>query len=273
MNRKLASISVGCLLAIATIIFLYPLFWMILGSFKSNAEIFSTRIFWPREWTGQYYEILLSNEFFPYLRSLTNSVTVSLSQGVGATLLAAMAGFVIGSYRFRGRIGLFALGVLVVLIPPQMVALPLFIWVNALGFFDNLFGVILPGLVSGMGVLFFARVYSQLPSDLLDVARMEGASEFRIFLLTLPLVKSFLIAFGFAHFVLSWHAHIIPMLLLNSEETRTLPISLAALYGSSLNSPQAVLMAGSALGMLPLVAVFAFAYPQLKSALKEFVAQ
>ena len=55
MNRKLASIGVGCLLAIATIIFLYPLFWMILGSFKSNADIFNTRIFWPREWTGQYY--------------------------------------------------------------------------------------------------------------------------------------------------------------------------------------------------------------------------
>ena len=145
-------------------------------STKSNAEIFNTRIFWPREWTGQYYEILLSNEFFPYLTSLANSITVSLSQGVGATLLAAMAGFVIGSYRFRGRIGLLALGILVVLIPTQMVALPLFMWVNTLGFFDNLFGVIIPGLVSGLGLLFFARVYSQLPSDLLDVARMEGVN-------------------------------------------------------------------------------------------------
>ena len=273
MNRKIVSIIVGCLLALSTIVFLYPLFWMILGSFKSNAEIFNTRIFWPREWAGQYYGILFSNEYFPFIRSLANSIAVSLTQGVGATLLAAMAGFVIGSYRLRARNGLLGLGVLVVLIPAQMVALPLFMWVNFLGLFDSLLGVALPGMVSGLGLLFFARVYSQVPSDLLDVARMEGASEFRIFLLTLPLVRPFLIAFGFAHFVLSWHAHIIPMLVLNSEETRTLPISLAALYGSSLNSPQAVLMAGSALGMLPLVAVFAFAYPQLKSALQEFVAQ
>jgi multiple sugar transport system permease protein len=273
MSRKLIAIVLGGLVALATLVFLYPLFWMILGSFKSNAEIFNTRIFWPKEWSGQYYRTLFSNDYFPFLRTLANSVFVSLSQGAGATLLAAMAGFVIGTNRFRARNGFLVLGILVVLIPAQMVALPLFMWVNSLGLFDSLLGVALPGMVSGLGLIFFARVYRQVPGDLLDVARMEGASEFRVFLLTLSLVRPFLLAFGFAHFVLSWHAHIIPMLILNSEETRTLPISLAALYGSSLNSPQAVLMAGSSLGMLPLVAVFAFAYPQLKSAVQEFVAQ
>lgn len=273
MNRKSISLVLGSFTALAMLVFLYPLFWMILGSFKSNAEIFNTRIFWPRVWDGQYYRTLFSNEYFPFFRSLANSVVISLSQAAGATLLAALAGFVIGAKRFLARNGLLALGVLVVLIPAQMVALPLFMWVNTLGLFDTLPGVALPGMVSGLGLLFFARVYSQVPSDLLDMARMEGASESRIFLLTLPLVRPFLLAFGFAHFVLSWHAHIIPMLVLNSDETRTLPISLAALYGSSLNSPQAVLMAGSTLGMLPLIAVFAFAYPHLKSALQEFVAQ
>ncbi len=167
---------------------------------------------------------------------------------------------------------LLAPGVLVVLIPAQMVALPLFVWVNALGLFDNPLGVALPGMVSGLGLLFFTRVFKLVPRELIEIARIEGASEWSIFLSVLPLVRPFLIAFGFAHFVLAWHAHIIPMLILHSESARTLPISLSALYGSSLNAPQAVLMAGSTIGMIPLIAVFAFAYPQLKSALQEFVA-
>lgn len=252
-------------------VFLYPLFWMFLGSFKSNSEIFNTRLFWPKIWTGEFYGILLQGEYFDFGRSLFNSVFISLAQGVGATLLAAMAGFVFGVYRFRSSVLWIAIGVLVVLVPVQMMALPLFTWVNSIGLFDHPMGVILPGLVSGLGFLFFTRVFRQVPKELLDVARIEGASEGRIFLTILPLLKPFLIAFGFAHFVLAWHAHVIPLLILHSETSRTLPLSLAALFGSSLNSPQAVLMAGSTLGMIPLIIVFAIAYPQLKSALQEFV--
>jgi len=259
-------------LLLVACIFLYPLFWMVLGSFKSNSEIFNTRVFWPKEWTGKYFSILFSGEYFSFGRALFNSVAISMAQGIGATILASLAGYILGVYRFRGRMTLIAAGVLVVLIPAQMVALPLFVWVNTLGLFDHPLGVALPGMVSGLGLLFFTRVFTLVPKELIEVARMEGASEGRIFLSVLPMVKPFLIAFGFAHFVLAWHAHIIPMLILHSESARTLPISLAALYGSSLNSPQAVLMAGSAIGMVPLIAVFGFAYPQLKSALQEFVA-
>lgn len=266
--RTAASLS---MLAVA-LVFLYPFFWMFLGSFKANREIFDTSLFWPLKWTGEYFAILFRGEYFSFGRSLLNSVFIALAQGIGATLLAAMAGFVLGVYRFRSRNLWLGVGVLVVLVPVQMMALPLFIWVNRIGLFDNPVGVILPGLVSGLGLLFFTRVFRQIPRELLDVARIEGASEGRIFLTVLPLLKPFLIAFGFAHFVLAWHAHVIPLLILHSDTARTLPLSLAALFGSSLNSPQAVLMAGSTLGMIPLLVVFGLAYPQLKSALQEFVA-
>lgn len=256
----------------AAAVFLYPFFWMILGSFKSNREIFNTRLFWPESWSGEYYGTLAGGEYFDFWRSLINSTAISLAQGIGATFLAAMAGYVLGVYRFRSRTLWIALGVLVVLVPVQMMALPLFTWVNRLGLFDNPMGVVMPGLVSGLGLLFFTRVFRQIPRELFDVARIEGASEGRIFLTVLPLLKPFLIAFGFAHFVLAWHAHVIPLLILHSDTARTLPLSLAALFGSSLNSPQAVLMAGSTLGMIPLILVFAIAYPQLKSALQDFVA-
>ena len=266
--RTAASLS---MLAVA-LVFLYPLSWMFLGSFKANREIFDTSLFWPLTWTGEYFAILFGGEYFSFGQSLLNSIFIALAQGIGATLLAAMAGFVLGVYQFRLRNLWLGVGVLVVLVPVQMMALPLFIWVNSIGLFDNPVGVILPGLVSGLGLLFFTRVFRQIPRELLDVARIEGASEGRIFLTVLPLLKPFLIAFGFAHFVLAWHAHVIPLLILHSDTARTLPLSLAALFGSSLNSPQAVLMAGSTLGMIPLLVVFAIAYPQLKSALQEFVA-
>lgn len=268
IGKTVANVS---MLGVA-LLFLYPLFWMFLGSFKDNREIFDTSLFWPIQWTGKYYGILIEGEYFNFGRSLFNSIFVALAQGVGGTLLASMAGFVLGVYRFRSRNLWIGIGVLVVLVPVQMMALPLFIWVNEVGLFDNPVGVILPGLVSGLGLLFFTRVFRQVPRELLDVARIEGASEGRIFLTVLPLLKPFLIAFGFAHFVLAWHAHVIPLLILHSDSARTLPLSLAALFGSSLNSPQAVLMAGSTLGMIPLVIVFTVAYPKLKSALQEFVA-
>lgn len=252
--------------------FLYPLLWMALGSFKTNSELFDTSRFWSSNWSGQFYAILTDGTYFGFWRSLANSTLIALGQGVGATFLASMAGFVLGVHSFKGRGVWIVLGAMTLFIPAQMIALPLFSWVNALGLFDNPLGVALPGMVSGLGLLFFTRVFRQIPRELLEVGRIEGASEFRMYLAILPLMKPFLVAFGFAHFVLAWHAHVIPLLILHSPDVRTLPLSLAALYGSSLNSPQAVLMAGSTLGMIPLVAVFAFAYPKLKTALQEFVA-
>ena len=246
---------------------------MFLGSFKPNTEIFDTRQFWPSEWTGEFYQILFNGEYFSFWRSLANSVFISLGQAVGATAFATMAGYALGVRPFRGRGALILLGAATIFIPAQMIALPLFSWINDLGLFDSPWGVALPGMVSGLGLLFFTRVFSQVPRELLEVGRMEGASEWRVFTSVLPLLTPFLVAFGFAHFVLAWHAHVIPLLILHSETARTLPLSLAALYVSSLNSPQAVLMAGSTLGMLPLILVFALAYPRLKSALQEFVAQ
>lgn len=260
-------------MSLAAVVFLYPLLWMVLGSFKANTEIFDTSRFWPSVWSGEYYSILTSGQYFSFWRSLANSTFIALAQAIGATAFASMAGYSLGVCRFSGRGLLIFLGAATIFIPAQMIALPLFAWVNVLGLFDNPLGVALPGMVSGLGLLFFTRVFSQIPRELLEVGRMEGASEFRIFASVLPLLKPFLVAFGFAHFVLAWHAHIVPLLILHSDTARTLPLSLAALYGSSLNSPQAVLMAGSTLGMIPLIAVFAFAYPRLKTALQEFVAQ
>jgi len=153
----------------------------------------------------------------------------------------------------------------------QTMALPLFSWIIDLGLANTRWGVILPGLVNGLGLLFFARAFGQVPGELRELARAEGASEARVCWTLLPLLKAHALAYAFVHFALAWHAHFFPMLVLHGEELRTLPLSLTAFYGGSFRAPQAILMAGATLGMAPLVLLFALAYRHMRSALSEAV--
>lgn len=270
--RRMAKASgVGVAMFAAAGVFVYPFFWMFLGSFKSNVEIYDTTRFWPSEWSWSFYGDLFSGKYFDFGGSLLNSCLIAGLQAAFATFIASLAGFTLGVYRFPARRGFLMIGVALVIVPTQVLALPIFSWINRIGAFDTPWGVALPGMASGLGLLFFSRVYGLVPKELLDAARVEGASEARLYWMSLPLVKPFIAAFCFLQFVLAWHAHIVPLLILHSDEQRTLPLSLAALASNSMRTPQGVLMATSVLGMLPLAFAFLLVYPLLKTALRDFV--
>ncbi|MEM9159517.1 MAG: carbohydrate ABC transporter permease [Verrucomicrobiota bacterium] len=258
------------LMVLAAFVFMYPFIWMFAGSFKSNLQIFDTQSFWPNRWNGEWFEALFSGKYFDFWRSLRNSFFISALQALAATFLASMAGYALGIGRFRGRAFLIGVAVALIVLPVQASALPMLEWINRIGLFDTLWGAVVPGLASGLGLLFFTRVFALLPRDLLDAARSEGAGDWRIFIICLPLVRSFMLAYGFLHFVLAWHAHVIPLLVLHSDAQRTLPLSLAALSGNSMNTPQAVILAASSFGMLVMLGVFGLLYSRLKTALSEF---
>lgn len=256
-------------LSLLCLIFAYPFAWMLVSAFKTNSEIFHPLKFWPASLNATGFKMLFSEQWFPFTRVFFNSIFIAAAQAVGAVGLSLLAGYVFARHQGRRVRIFFVLALSVIVMPPPTFAVPLFSWLHQLHLLDRSAGVILPGLVSGLGVLYFTQVFRQVPDELIDSARMEGASEFQVVRLLFPLLSSAVISFGVIHFVLAWHQHLIPLLVLNSRDQQTLPVALAALYGSSLRFPYAVLMAGSVMSILPVALFFGLAYRRFKSALAD----
>jgi multiple sugar transport system permease protein len=264
--------GIAALLA-AAVVYGLPFLWMLLATFKDNPEVFRPLPLLPERVSFEHYRALLDGTWIPFPRQLLNSLLVSSLQVAGALLLSVPAGFVLARYRFRGARALFTLGLLGVLVPPPVMALPLFAWLHRLGLVDTLAGVVLPGLASGLGLVYFTLVFRTLPEELLDVARSEGASEPRVFLTLLPIVRSQVAAFGLVLFILAWHEHVLPLMVLGAPEAKTVPVGLASLYGSATRLPYALLMVGGLLSVLPVALLFLALRRHLASALSELVAR
>ena len=268
---------------------LYPFLWMVFGIFKTNREFFQPLRLWPMNllddeyWSGlvetffpnefglQNVSDLLGGKWVSFWDVFGNSLLVSLGQALGAVALSAMAGYAFARFSFRGKRALFVLAIALILIPRQLFAVPIFSWVNALGLSDSLFGVMLPGVVTGLGVIYFSQVFRQIPEEYLQAARICGAPEFRVFLTLLPLVWPALLSYGMIHFILAWHEHLVPMLVLTSETQQTMPLALAKLYDVSQRTPQGVQMAASTFALIPTAVLFAVCYRKFKSSLAEML--
>lgn len=269
-HRRTSVIATVCVMA-AGVVFFYPFLWMALSAFKDTREIFKPLQLFPASFDPQYYRQLFSGEWLPFWRIFGNSLGVAVVQSVATVMVTSLAGFAFARQTFRGRNALFALAMVVIVMPVQAMPVPLFSWLNELGLNDRLAGVILPGVASGLGVLYFTQVFRQVPDDLVNAARLAGASEFRVYLTLLPLVSSALLCFGLIQFILAWHEHLIPLLVLSSAENQTLPVALAGLYGSSLRFPYALLMAASSLILVPTVILFLLLRRRFESALADLL--
>ena len=286
-------------LIVVSAFFFYPFLWMMVSAFKTQDEIYRPLQFWPekfgqfeagpffgalfsgnlqtakeiflRAFDFQYYGMLLQNVYFPFWRVFSNSVVIAFFEALGAVTLTSLAGYGFARHRFAGSKLLFLLAVVVIVIPQQALVVSLVSWIHQLGLTDRLLGVILPGVVSGLGVIYFTQVFRQIPDELVEAARLAGASEFAVYRTLLPLIVSPLLSFGFIHFVLAWHEHLIPMLVLATESHRTLPMALASLNGSSLRQPQAVIMAASTLTLLPITVLFCLVQRRFRNSLSELL--
>jgi len=255
------------MLLVLCIAFAFPFLWMLCASFKSDAAIFTPFPIWPEALDPRHYRALFSGEWIPYPRQFLNSLFISAAQTLLGTAFACGAGYVFAKFEFRGKRFLFVLALLAILVPRQVIILPLFEWMNTLRLLDTPFAVILPGTASGIGMLWFFAVFRRLPNPLLDMARCEGAGEYRLFFTALPLVKPALIAFALIQFVMSWQEHLIPLIMLSSTSRLTVNIGLSSLNAGNLNVPYGLLMAGCTLTLIPAAVFFALAFRHFRSAL------
>ena len=252
-------------------LFVYPFLWMFLSMFKGNQEIFQPTSLLPDQWDLAHLRRLLAGEWFPFWRVLGLSLFMAVGQALGAVVLTSMTGFAFAKLRFRGRSLLLVACLFTIVLPRQLLVVPLFEWVHSIGLHGSVWGVMFPGMVSGLGVLFFTQVFRQVPDAYLETACLEGVSEWGAYRLLLPMLGSCLLSYGLIHFILAWNEHLIPLVVLGGAEQQTLPLALASLYSSSLRFPYAALMAGSFVAMIPPMVFFLFSYRRFRDALSNVI--
>ena len=235
---------------------IFPFVWMVVSSFKPFEEIFGGASFLPQHWTFHNYVSFFEQR--NAARSMWNSFYIATSATLLALLLCSMGGYGFAKYRFRGRAFFFGFVIATLAIPFAVTLVPLFVMMrNTFHWIDTPWPLIIPGAANAFGIFFMRQYMLSIPDELLDAARVDGAGELRIFArIVLPLTSPALIALGIIFFIASWNNFLWPIVVLPSPEHWTLPLTLRALQGPPGRTPYDVLMAGSVISTLPLIALF-----------------
>ena len=243
-------------LAVGLLITLVPFLWMLLGSFKPEAEL--QRVpptWWPEAPTLGNYRELFDRLDFP--RFFANSVLVAVAVTVGNLVFCSMVGYALAKLDFAGKRLLFGLVLGMLMVPGVVTFVPLFVLVSNLGLVNTYPGLILPFLVTPLGVFLMRQFMMGLPDELIEAARIDGAGEWRIFLrVIMPLCGPPLATLGILTFLHSWNNFLWPLVVAQSEDKYTLPVALA-LYSVGQNATRyGLLLAGAVVVILPVIALF-----------------
>ncbi|MET8752265.1 carbohydrate ABC transporter permease [Streptomyces sp. NPDC004667] len=243
------------MLTAAVLVSAFPFYWTIVAASRSNADLARTppSLLPGPDLMDNLRQVLEEADIG---KALLNSLIVSGSITVGTVLCSTLAGFAFAKLRFRGRGLLLTLTVSTMMIPPQLAVVPLFMLIARLHWVNQLQAVVLPGLVSAFGVFFMRQFLVQsLPDELIEAARVDGASTARIFRsVVLPIARPGMAVLGLLTFMTAWNDFFWPVVALSSQEP-TVQVALRQLGGGYVHD-QSVIMAGTLLGTLPVLLVF-----------------
>ncbi len=243
------------LLALAASLSLIPFVWLIAATTKRSEDIFSYTFFAPR-WTFQNFVDLFTLPDFSYARFMINSVFVASTTVAVQLFFSSLAGFALAKYEFKGKKILMAFMLGTLLIPGQVTLAPTYELLYRMGLVDTYLGLIIPGAVSVFGIFLFRQAMLQVPDELIHAARIDGCTEFRIWRdIVMPVTRPMIGAFCLIAFMGAWNSFLWPQILLHNRNRFTLPIGLSQLIGLY-NQQYGMLMAGTLLAVLPVIALF-----------------
>ncbi|GAM14762.1 maltose/maltodextrin ABC transporter, permease protein MalG [Mesobacillus selenatarsenatis SF-1] len=245
---------VGIILTIGGLLVAVPFIWMILSSFKPESEVMQlTPTLFPEQWTIENFKNLFVNmNFGLYLK---NTIIVVLWSFVGL-FLNAMAGYAFAKFEFKGRNQLFFMVLATMMIPGQVTMIPVYLILNQMQLTNTMAGIVLPGLVGAFGIFLFRQFMTTIPDELLEAARLDGASELRVFWqIVLPMTKPILAVQGILTFIAGWNSFLWPLIIANDESLYTLSVGLQLLKGQY-GGNFALQMAGSTFMVVPIVIIF-----------------
>lgn len=256
LARWLAQLPLYVVLIIGAMIMLLPFVWMLSASSKSLSEVLQIPpTFIPKSLTlKNYQEVFTQQPLFG--RFFINSVIVAAVTVVSVLVTSALAGYAFAKFQFPGKNLLFVLFLSSMMIPFQVRMVPLYVMVSDWKLTDSYAGLILPGLVEAFGIFLMRQFIASIPNDLIDAARIDGASEPRIVLqILLPLLRPALSALAIFTLIGNWEAFLWPLLVTNTEAMRTLPIGLALFAGRYVERFD-LEMAAATIAIAPMVLVF-----------------
>lgn len=257
MTRRftwLEGVIIAILLVCAAIMLL-PYLWMVLSSFKSNLEIISSATsFVPQNPTLDGYRAVF--EEAPFLTWLLNSAITAVIITAATLFTSALAGYIFAKFTFPGKKLMFLLVLATMMIPFQVIMIPTYLIISKLGLINNLAAIIVPSLISSYGVFLAKQFIEDIPSDLLEAARIDGAGELRImWRIVMPLILPMLSALGIFTFMAAWNNYLWPLIAINDMDRMTVPMALVFFNGAHQVNYN-VVMSAAVLITLPVIIVF-----------------
>lgn len=247
------------LLAITSIVIgllmLLPIIWMVFTAFKPEADIVTyPPTLWPRELTFEHFVEVW--ERIPFAQLYVNTIIFAGGVTIISLLFDSMAAYALARIPFKGRGIVFVAILLLLMLPFQVTLIPLYDMLSGMGLTNTLPGLIIPRMTNAFGIFFLTQFFLSLPKDLEEAARMDGASEWRIYWgIIMPLARPALLTLGLFHFQYNWNDLLWPLVMSSSVETSTLPAGLALFMGQHVVE-YGLLMAGSLLALLPVIIFF-----------------
>lgn len=261
-NKNLLQYLSRGTLVFGALIMIFPFFWMASSSLKDQAEAFATPpTLIPKAATLDNFRRV--SEFIDLKQLLINSMTVSITVTVLQLLTASMAGFAFARIHFKGKNFFFLTYMVTMMIPMQVIIVPLFIEMKYLGLIDSLIGLGLPMIASAFGTFFMRQAMLAIPKEIEEAAHIDGAGHFRIFFkIAIPLTIPALSALFILAFMSVWNAFLWPLIIIFSPEKMTLPLGLANLHGQY-STDWPLVMAGTTLSVIPIAVVYLLLQKQI----------
>jgi multiple sugar transport system permease protein len=216
------------ILVFVALMALYPIFIMVAGSFKSAAELAYNASGLPIHPTGDNYRRLVDYNSGVIVRTYFNSLFIATSYTLLTLIVASMAAFAFAKFQFWGRNQLFILVLITFMIPFEVIAIPLYSLVDYLGWLDSYYGLIVPGLANGLVIFLYRQFFLDLPTPLLEAARIDGASWWRIYSrVAMPLCKPVTISASLLIFISQWESFMWPLLVSRSKAYMVIQVAMS----------------------------------------------
>jgi multiple sugar transport system permease protein len=249
---------------------LAPFLYMLVTALKSAQHAYDLPPDWiPTEFEWANFSSAINGPL-PLLRNMYNSAFIATLTTAGLLITAPMAGYAFAQLKFWGRDAMFVLLLASLMVPIQVTVIPLFLIMRNLQLIDTPWSLILHNITGAFGVFLMRQFFLTLPRELFEAAKMDGANAWKTYwLVALPLVRNGLSALGILTFLTSWNAYFAPSIFLNSQDSATLPVALVQMRGPFSTGQLNIMMAATALAIVPVLLVYLIAQRWIISGLTQ----
>lgn len=255
VTRKSAMFFLTLALIITSLLYLFPLLWFLLSAFKPGTELFAypLKIIPENPTIQNFIDAWTTLDFFRYFNNTLISAVVTTLLTI---LVSAACGYAFAKYDAKWLRFFFICIIATTMLPTEVIMNPTFSVIRSLGLYDNLLGIIIPSNNTATGIFMFRTFFVSVPDDLIESARIDGASDGMIFLkIMLPIARPIIMTLGIFSFQWRWNDYIWPLIVLNDPKKYTLQVAIRSLVGAE-NINWTILIAASVISILPLLLVF-----------------